>query len=142
MSPVTPAGLLRPVLYAIRCMTPKSQAYLVRDLSGTPVSNEVMLEGYRLRPITVAMEDAIAMLDQYRATLKTPEPWALEVAPNGCPCCGRTIWANDENFCYSVNPGKSLWRAGCNADEFGCGHEVWGASREEALSAWNSFTKS
>ena len=138
-----PSGGPNPsTLYAIRQVRPDDHGFLVRHPeSGELASTRSFPNGYCERPLTVPWDAAMALLEQFRKLVPGNEVWELAEAPHACPNCRREIWANDLDFLYSHKEG-TLWRAGCNEHDFGCGFElVQEGTREEALRAWNTIPR-
>ncbi len=103
--------------------------------SGDIVSNRSFKDGYCEQPLTMLQAEADALAAQMSA--KTGVAWVSEVAPCPCPNCGRVIWADDLDFCYPQNRERTLWRAGCNEHDFGCGHELYATTYDEVMNRWN-----
>lgn len=103
--------------------------------SGDIVSNRGFENGYCEQPLTMPKSEADLLAEQM--STKTGVAWVSEVAPCPCPNCGRVIWADDLDFCYPRNRERTLWRAGCNEHDFGCGHEIHASSYDEAMNRWN-----
>lgn len=55
-----------------------------------------------------------------------------------CPFCGQTPNTEDCDFVYPINRKGTLYRAGCVEAAGGCGAEVLGGSKDEALRKWNT----
>lgn len=55
-----------------------------------------------------------------------------------CPFCGQIPDANDEDSIYPVTLDRKVYRAGCIESAGGCGAEVLGCSREDAIEKWNA----
>jgi len=61
----------------------------------------------------------------------------IQVKP--CPFCAHIF--DSENFADSIHPenrDKTLFSVNCLESEGGCGAKVLGASKEEAVSKWNT----
>lgn len=104
--------------------------------TGVLVSNRSLHNGYCIQPLTFPKEEAEAHASALRAS--TAVTWVLELAPGPCPSCKRVIWADDLDFCYPLNRERTLWRAGCNKHDFGCGFELRGDSLGDVLRRWNA----
>lgn len=55
-----------------------------------------------------------------------------------CPFCGKTPNTEDCDFVYPVNRKGTLHRAGCIELAGGCGAEVLGSSKKDAICKWNT----
>ena len=128
-----------PALFAVRQAPSEHDhipGYAVRHpVSGAIVSNRSFENGYCEELLSLCEVDAVALAQEL--ALKTGMLWSAERAPNPCPNCGRAISADDGDFCYPNNRERTLWRAGCNEHDFGCGHEVQAPTYSQALALWN-----
>jgi hypothetical protein len=132
-----------PNLYAIRCVQPDRHAFVVRNpLTGELANYRDLDDGYCIRPLTVALEEAQALLDEFRKLVPHGDDWALQLAPRPCPACGRDIWANDGDFLYPKTRELKAWRAGCNEHDGGCGFELTASgTRQDMLASWNAVPR-
>ena len=55
-----------------------------------------------------------------------------------CPFCGQVIDETDRDFCYPSDREYTSWIAGCMESAGGCGAEVLGESKEDAIKKWNN----
>lgn len=112
------------------------EGYLVvHPESGELCSNRSFPDGYCRLPLL--MDKAQAQALAQRLAAPGGHRWEAVAAPAPCAHCGRVIWADDRDFCYPLNRERTQWRAGCNEHDFGCGHEVFGDSKEAAMQAWS-----
>jgi hypothetical protein len=123
--------------YALReQVTDRTAGYAVRHpQSGALVSNRSFENGYCVQPLTFPLDEAQAHVATL--TAETRVTWMRELAPGPCPACKRVIWADDLDFAYPLNRERTLYRAGCNKHDFGCGLEVEGDSFEGVIRRWN-----
>jgi hypothetical protein len=124
-------------LYALREQVADGHAgYAVRHpQTSTLVSNRSFENGYCVQPLTFPRDEAVAHAAALQAA--TGVTWVVELAPGPCPACKRVIWADDLDFCYPTNRERTLYRAGCNKHDFGCGFEIRSDSFEGAIRRWN-----
>lgn len=55
-----------------------------------------------------------------------------------CPFCGLTPDLEDDDVCYPLDKKHSIWTCGCPESSGGCGAEVVGNSKEDAIKKWNT----
>lgn len=129
-----------PDTYAIREVTEHHipSFAVVHPETGQLVSNRSIPNGYCHRPVTYGLVAAQAEANEL--TQRTGFLWEVTLAPNPCPSCGRSLWADDLDFLHPSNRERSAWRAGCNTHDGGCGFELEGPSALEVLRAWNAVT--
>lgn len=150
--------------YAVREIGPEGRrGYAIADpLTGAFESHQAVDGGTCVPPVELPLAEALALAEAMtqRANAKgaptpakvvaarwaddpgpdVPSVWGIEVAPGLCAQCGRKVFANDLDFCHPTHREGDPQRrfvAGCNVHDFGCGHEVFGDSFEEAMSKWN-----
>ena len=91
-----------------------------------------------LEPVLLDKSAAQVLAAALDAEGTDEQPWRLLEAPLPCPCCGRELLVDDMDFLYPQNRQRTLWRAGCNEHDFGCGHEVFGATSEAVFAKWQA----
>lgn len=126
--------------YAIRSGEPRSGTYAFRQPQGPGfIGGHELDNQYTHKPTYLPKTEARRVLAEMVA--RYGGEWSLEVAPDRCPGCGRVMWSNDGDFCYPENRERTLWRAGCNEHDFGCGFEVQGGSFNDVMTLWNSAAR-
>ena len=130
-----------PSLYAIVYDNgePYGRGFVVKDRhSGAVAPSGTLQAPGSHREVALPHGEAMALMAHLRAQHPESYTWQLVRALAPCPHCGRELWTNDMDACYPNNREMTSWRVGCNEHDGGCGFEVRGPTREEAVLTWNS----
>ena len=121
-----------PLAWCTQCGTEMVASMLVTEMSSPLLHLREMLKELGVRDTELNL-----LVDVLFAA--TGVVWVLHLAPGQCPACRRVIWADDLDFCYPLNRQRTLWRAGCNEHDGGCGFKVEGVSFEDVMRLWNGL---